>query len=93
MALIFDMRDRLKSRKLPVTVIYIHSRDELLKSRDDSPKVRAFAEYLGARFIDGSEPYRKLDADEIRACYFPHDAHWNQVGSDRFADFVAERLK
>jgi hypothetical protein len=28
-----------------------------------------------------------LTIDEIWACYFPVDGHWNQFGSDRFAKF------
>jgi hypothetical protein len=93
MSIILDIRDRLARRHTPVTVIYIPGRDELLAHRDESARVRRFAELLGARFLDGSAAYRALKETEIRACYLPYDGHWNQKGSDRFANFVANNLK
>jgi hypothetical protein len=93
MAMMVDIHDRLVAKHLPITVVYIPGRDELLKRQDDSPKVRSFASILGARFVDGSQPFRGLDTDAIRACYFPVDGHWNQDGSDRFAEFVGKQLK
>jgi hypothetical protein len=93
MSIIMDLRDRLAKRHTPVTVIHIPGRDELLAHRDESAPVRKFAELLGARFVDGSDPFRSLSESEIRACYFPYDGHWNQTGSDRFANYVAEHLK
>jgi hypothetical protein len=93
MAMICDMRNRLAARHIPVVVIHIPGRDELLKHRDDSEIVRAFASLLGANFVDGSGSFRSLNADEVRAHYLPYDGHWNQAGSDRFADSVALRLR
>jgi hypothetical protein len=92
MSVIMDLRDRLAKRHVPVTVICIPGRDELLAHRDDSAPLRKLAELLGARFVDGSAPFRKLNESEIRACYFPYDGHWNQTGSDRFANCVASAL-
>ena len=93
MSLILDMRDRLAAMHKPILVIEIPLRDELLAHWDESLRVRKFAEFLGARFVDGARPFRKLDDAEIRASYFPHDGHWNQAGSDRFFGFVANQLK
>ncbi len=92
-SLILDIRDRLAALHKPILVIDIPGRDELLAHRDESLRVRKFAELLGARFIDGTKPFRKLDDAAIRASYFPHDGHWNQAGSDRFFRFVANKLK
>jgi hypothetical protein len=91
MAVILDMERALRGK--PVIIVHIPLRDELLAKQDASPRVQSFAHLMGARFVDGSTPFRSLDAAEIRACYLPVDGHWNQVGSDRFAAFVAERLK
>jgi hypothetical protein len=93
MAMIYDMRNRLAARHIPVVVMHVPGRDELLNRRDDSEIVRAFAGLLGASFIDGSGSFRGLSADEVRANYLPYDGHWNQAGSDRFADSVALRLR
>jgi hypothetical protein len=93
MAMILDMRNRLAARHIPVVVIHIPGRDELLNHRDDSAIVHAFASLLGAKFIDGSQSFRGLSGDEIRAHYLPYDGHWNQTGSDRFANSVAPRLR
>jgi len=93
MAMIYDMRNRLAARHIPVVVMHVPGRDELLNRRDDSEIVRAFAGLLGASFIDGSGSFRGLSADEVRANYLPNDGHWNQAGSDRFADSVALRLR
>ncbi len=93
MSVILDIRDRLARRHTPVTVIYIAGREEILAHRDESVRVRKFADLLGARFLDGSAAYRALKEKEIRACYLPYDGHWNQAGSDRFANFVANNLK
>jgi hypothetical protein len=93
MSIIMDIRDRLAKRHTPITVIYIAGREELLAHRDETGRVRKFAELLGARFVDGSVPFRSLNESEIRACYFPYDGHWSQTGSDRFANYVAENLR
>lgn len=53
----------------------------------------AFARRLGAPLVDGSEAFRDLSGDEIKACFFEHEAHWNQRGSDRFAAYMAQKLK
>jgi hypothetical protein len=93
MAMILDMRRRLEARHIPVVVIHIPGRDELLNHRDDSEIVHAFATILGAKFIDGSKSFRGLSAEEVRAHYLAYDGHWNQAGSDRFADSVAPQLR
>jgi hypothetical protein len=93
MAMISDIRNRLAARHIPVVVIHIPGRDELLNHRDDSEIVQAFAAFLGAKFIDGSKSFRGLSAKQVRAHYLPHDGHWNQAGSDRFAESVALQLR
>jgi hypothetical protein len=93
MAMMLDIRDRLAAKHLPIVVLYIPGRDELLNHGDETPKVRSFASVVGGRFVDSSKPFRGLDASGVRACYLPFDGHWNQHGSDVFAEFVADKLK
>jgi hypothetical protein len=93
LAAILDIRDRLAALNKPITVISIPHRDDLLAHRDGLPNVREFARLIGAEFINGADAFKSLKDAEIRACYFPVDGHWSQVGSDRFAAFVAKRLK
>jgi hypothetical protein len=91
-AMMLDIRRRLSAKHLPIIVFYIPGRDELLSQRDDSPRVRSFSSLIDAKFVDASQPFRGLNADEVRASYFPVDGHWNQIGSDRFAEFIAEKM-
>ena len=51
-----------------------------------------FARALGAAFLDGGDAFAGLRPSEIRALFLPHDGHWNQAGSDRFAAFLLGNL-
>ena len=94
--MIEDMARAIREKGIPVIVIHVPSREELLSGKRDAlPPVdtRFFAQLLGAGFIDGREAFAGSSADEIRSMWFPYDAHWAQKGSDRFAEFVAGRLR
>jgi hypothetical protein len=94
--LIDDMRSFLESRKLPALVIHLPSRDSLLKPTSNSAlhfeKAKTFAAALGATFLDGREAFQPMEPAEIRAHFLPHDGHWNQKGSNRFAEFVVQHV-
>jgi hypothetical protein len=110
LSLIEDMKRFIAEHSLPVTVVYIPFREELLHPESETPlefisgaryadlrvsvdRARRFAEILGAKFIDGREAFRGLSAAEVKENWFPYDGHWNQTGSNRFADFMMTRLK
>lgn len=55
--------------------------------------LRQFAQRLSAATLDGSGMHHGLSREEALALWFPHDGHWNEKGSDRFAEFVLPYLK
>ncbi len=80
-----DIRNYLKSHQLRALVIDVPSRDRLLDRLSPSGESRAFAEFIGADFVDGGEAFAGLSAAEIRDHWLRYDGHWAQPGSDRFA--------
>lgn len=92
--LVREMRDALGRIGVPVTVVSLPSIEELLARRrfpahDDA---RAFADFLGARLLDGADAFAGLDDAALRAHWYPVDLHWNQDGSDRFASWMAAEV-
>jgi hypothetical protein len=55
-------------------------------------EAEVFAKAIGARFLDGGQIFAGLKPAEIRALFLPYDGHWNQAGSNRFADFMLRNL-
>jgi hypothetical protein len=94
--LVEDLRRILTARALPVLVVHIPSRETLLHPDAASAlyreKCKTFATALGATFIDGADVFAGMKAVDIRAQFYPHDGHWNQQGSDRFAEFMVNHL-
>jgi len=90
--LIEDLRDYLARHRLPALVVRIPSREGLLAGIVPAADAEAFAAALGARYVDGATAFAGLDAAGIRRHWLPHDGHWNQLGSDRFAAFLAPWL-
>lgn len=78
---------------VPMWVIYMGPREELLarnafEGSSFLSQAREFSSLLGAQFIDGRMPFVTLNQSQIQALHFPYDHHWNQKGSDQFAEFV-----
>jgi hypothetical protein len=94
--LIADIRRVLDGRRLPVLVVHIPDRAELVDPGRSPEAFRreteAFAQSIGARFLDGGRIFEGMTRGEIRGLFLPHDGHWNQAGSDRFADFLLRHL-
>ncbi len=94
--LIEDIHQFISSRKLPAVVVFLPSRDRLLDSTWESDPYRAeamaFSKKIGARFVDGSGAFAKMQSADVRKDFFPYDGHWNQAGSDRFAKFMLELI-
>ena len=94
LALIADIKRYITSRNVSAIVLHVPSRTELILQDDFGWKEQAkeFATALDGIFVDGSEAFKGLKSREIRAHWLPHDGHWNQSGSDRFARFVLKAL-
>jgi hypothetical protein len=94
--LIEDIRQFISTRQLPALVVFLPERDRLTNSAWEGDPNRAqtmvFAKMIGANFADGSGAFANMPASEIRKCFFRHDGHWNQSGSDRFAKFMLDLL-
>ena len=78
---------------LPVIVVRIPSRPELIEKLPPREDVLLFSKLLDATFIDGGEAFSNLTEIEIRSHWLPYDGHWAQSGSDRFAHFFHNKLK
>lgn len=94
LALMREIRRLAGEASLPIAVAYIPSRQELLDPADiaNLERTRQFSEILGAKFIDGREAFRGLSVEQIKNDWFLHDGHWNQPGSDRFAEFMVAQI-
>ena len=94
--LIEDIRLFVASRKVPVLVVFLPHRDRLVKATwENDPRrieAMAFAKQIGATFVDGSGAFANMRPAEVRKCFFSYDPHWNQAGSDRFAQFMLDLI-
>ena len=94
--LIEDIREFISTRKLPALVVFLPERDRLINSAWEGDPNRtqtmSFAKLIGAQFADGSGAFAGMPPAEIRKCFFRHDGHWNQAGSDLFAKFMLDLL-
>jgi hypothetical protein len=84
-------------RDLPILVLYIPTKKELLSSTARTnvclrEEVRHFAEYIGADFSDGRDAFAGVKPQQVRQLWFPTDLHWDQGGSDIFAHFMAMKI-
>jgi len=94
-ALIGDIRQSLQSMGVPVVVVFIPMREDLLAKGDQievDADTREFASLIGAKLVNGGLAFKGLSTSEIRADWLPYDGHWGQGGSDRFARFMIEVL-
>jgi hypothetical protein len=92
--MMLDIRQFLQERNIPAAVVYMPGREGLLKGAPQLERAaRDFSSRIGAEFWDGTEPFHRTQPRQIRSYFFPYDAHWNQTGSDLFADFMARRLE
>ncbi len=94
--LIGDIAAFVDEREIPVWVVFIPWRDHLLAGiREESGgrlDTRRFAARIGGRFVDGAAIFDGMGEGEIRSHWLPVDGHWNQRGSDLFAEFVVDAV-
>ena len=95
LALIADFRERLEQRNVRPLVVHIPTRGEVLHGAPNPWKAetRAFAELLGAEFVDGSQAFAGVSPLVLQKEWFPYDGHWAQGGSDRFANYLLGILR
>ncbi|MFN0195651.1 MAG: hypothetical protein ACKVT0_02840 [Planctomycetaceae bacterium] len=90
-----EIHDFIQQRQIPVLVVHVPQPEELLAEmvyQEHAALTQEFAKNIGAEWLDGCVPYRDLKPEQIRENWFQSDPHWNQQGSDRFAEFVAKHL-
>lgn len=94
MPLIEDIAQYISDHNMRSLVIHVPDRDRLL---DDDFTIPAsttyFAEIISADIANGSIAFQQLNHTELQNGWFPYDGHWNQRGSDRFAEYIAEFLQ
>jgi hypothetical protein len=89
--MISDIARAVRAMDLPVMVVHVPSREELLRGEFEAPPpvdTQLFAALLDARLVDGKQAFSGRGADEIRDMWMPYDAHWAQAGSDHFGRFM-----
>ncbi len=94
--MIEDLARTVNNLNVPVMVIHIPSRDDLLHGKRGAlPPLdtRLFAELIGARLVDGEQAFAGRSEEEIRALWLRYDAHWAQSGSDTFGACVTPVLR
>ena len=93
--MIEDMARSVKTMNVPVMVVHVPSREELLEGNVGAPPpvdARLFASILDARLVDGKQAFAGRSHEEIRALWLPYDAHWGQTGSNSFGQYMAKVL-
>jgi len=77
--LIDDMAAIFRRRKIPVFVMHFP-----IGSPVD--EAQAFAKRLGATYVNAAEAFSDLSPEQQSECWMI-DGHWNQTGSDQFAEW------
>ena len=90
--MINEIHRYLTANSLPALVVHVPSRDELLTHSQHRNTTKEFSARIGAQFVEGAKAFDGLSRSEIQACWLPSDGHWNQIGSDRFAEFMVKVL-
>ena len=90
-----DIRRYVDERHIPVMVVYVPSIDVLLGERRAGrpfEETKLFAEELGGVFVDGSQAFANMTPAQLQENWRTFDYHWNQAGSDHFAEFMHKIL-
>lgn len=96
-----EMMDYCRDHGIPVILASVPRRDEahmLAESQGaiETPQeleVRALAEQYRALYLDGHALFAHVPPEDIDGRYWlKYDAHWNQAGSDLFAQVMSKLL-
>ena len=91
--MINKIREFKINRRIPIIVIDIPTKKQLLeKNFDTHVGTPEFLELVDADYYFNFPEiaYSSASSDEINDNFFPYDGHWNQKGSDKFADFFVD---
>jgi hypothetical protein len=94
--LISDIAEVLQRRKIPALVVSVPNLDPGPPTtiHQHLPyDVQKFAELLGTTAVAGSGAFADLSSEQQRACYLRSDPHLSSMGSDRFAAFLAPKIR
>lgn len=96
MKLIMEIQEYVRQKSLPVMVVHIPNQEELYDgTRNEYTfwETRSFARLLKAEFVDGAKAFAGMSTSDIRRGWLVFDGHWGQPCSDRFAEFMVDKLK
>jgi len=93
--MIEKIKEYKTKRKIPIIVIDLPTKSQLLEKNFDShvgtlefmKLVETNSYYNFAKIA-----YDYSSTDEVFENYFPYDGHWNQKGSDKFARFFVDHV-
>jgi hypothetical protein len=93
--MIKDIARSIRAMNIPVMVVHVPSRDDLLQGKPDAPPpvdTQLFAALLDARLVDGEQAFSGQSKEDVRRMWLPYDAHWGQPGSNLFGKYMAGLL-
>lgn len=88
-----DIASALRERGLPAMVASLPPLGFYAPMPDLSPDKAAFAAMLNAKKVDGAVPFHARGQAAADALYYPRNQHWNQEGSDLFAEYMAGEIR
>lgn len=78
--------------QLDKIVVRIPLRKSVLENTPIMNDIEEFRSLLDAPLIDGAVAFTGMEKEEVLEHYFPYDGHWNQKGSDRFAELMKSNI-
>jgi len=77
---------------LRTIVVRVPMRESVIEQTPIMADIEKFSTMLNAEFVDGGSAFLGLDSEMIKEHFFPYDGHWNQKGSDLFAQFMSDEI-
>lgn len=96
-----EIMDYCRANRIPVILASIPSHDAAVAvakaaGREETGfqrEIRSLAGHFGALYVDGHAPFAVVPpADINRRYWLKYDGHWNQAGSDLFAETMSRYL-
>lgn len=90
--LFLDIKKYAQTRQLASLVMRIPYDEEILGNRPPDEGIILWAKELDAPLFDGLAVYKGMTEEQVRTHFFKMDGHWNQKGSDAFADYFFQEV-